>query len=499
MSQEFCDDYVGIGAAEQGSSLALKVSSLALLGITSGVVLVSYLYFFVHYKKYAYTKARNIYLLSCFAVGMIVVNFNYCLQGYIGSINFSCRAFSLLTGFQVVLVLQSSWIRLLSLFWRIDYNRLLIKQTYLAFTKGDLKQKPGSIRFVQLRTSKNNRKTSYYADVLENEGTAGFFEGKNPEIQNYFYYQFRLLKEKALAILLFDVLCIRTAKKYPINIRIAGVFASPRFASSLYSVLLVCSGITLLSVEFHYLPLGSDCFNCISTPTIICAQVMIGFSALFVIYALVRLYKVYDSFGIRKELLGLGIGYIIVLGGVYIVKYALKDIEEDGQFNFFVLLVIYIGFVSVYVFPYQIWLARKIAKRNVVVEEDEDLLKTLVESEEGRKAFALFLACSLCLENLFFYDAATKWKNEYSSIEANMQQTTAEEIYAQFLAEGALLAINVSDGVKQRVVEKLVSGLNESTFDEAIRTVWDHMASDIFPRFKKTAYFKASRNELQDV
>lgn len=29
--------------------------------------------------------------------------------------------------------------------------------------------------------------------------------------------------------------------------------------------------------------------------------------------------------------------------------------------------------------------------------------------------------------------------------------------------------------------------------------VWEHMATDIFPRFKRTAYYKAARNERQEI
>lgn len=499
MSEEFCDDYVRGGDAEEESSRALQIFSLTLLTFTVLTVILSYLYFYVNYKKYVFTKARNIYILTCLAIGLLVVTINFCLQAYIGSINFSCRAFSLLSGLQVILNLQSAWVRMFSLLWRIDYNRLLINQTYLAFTNGDLNQNPGSIQFVQLRTSKEGKQPSYYASVLENEGTNSFLAGNKPIIQNRCFYRYGSLKEKLFAFLLFDVFHLRIAENYPMNIRIAGVFASPRFASVLYTLIVIFTAVVLVCVEFSFLPFGTDCFNCQFSPALFAVQGIIGITFFFIVYALIKLIKVYDSFGIRKELLVVGVSYLTTRGIVYIGRAIGRDLEKDGQFNFNLVVVVYSALTALYVFPYQVWLAKRIAKGNVVIEEDEDLLKKVLDSVEGRQAFALYLACSLSLENLFFYDAATKWKQAYSSLERNIQQTTAEEVYAQFLGQEALLLINISDGCKTKITEELKSGLNEETFDEAVATVWAHMTTDIFPRFKKTAYFKASRNELQEV
>lgn len=502
MNESFCEEYVSEQRVEVDSSPGLRLAATVLLVPSVTTILVCYFYFYFNYKKYEITKVRNIFLLTLFAFGLLILVINYCLRDIIGSINYSCRAYSLLLSAQITLILQVAWIRLFSLVWRVNYNKMLIKQTYLALTKGDLKQNPGSVRFVQLRSNKNNKKQGYYTDVFESEASGSFFaDNKNQSvvINNPVVYRFGVIRDKVLAFILFDVLRWKSQKEYPLNIRIAGVFASPSFASFLLSVLIVFSMIVFLSVDLHYLPFDRDCVNCFNTPTIAASRVLLAISLLFIIYGMIRVFRIYDSFGIRREVLVLGSSFLVFQAVVILLTTAASDIERDGTFDFSLITVMYATVVSFYIFPYQIWLAKKMSESNVAIKEDSELLRKLLDNADGKKAFSLYLACSLSLENLFFYDAATHWKKIYPTLAPIVQQTAADDLFAQFLSNEAFLSINVSDKCKTDIREDLQNGLKESTFDEAIATVWIHMVDDIFPRFKKTAYFKAAQNEVQNV
>lgn len=496
MNESFCKEYVGEGRADENSSPIFIIFSYVLLVPSVVIILCCYFYFYQNYCKYQYTKTRNIFLLTMFTIGIIILVFNYCIRGIIGSVNFSCRAYSLILSAQSILILQVTWIRLFSLLWRVNYNKLLINQTYLALKNGDLKQNPGSVRFVELG-SRKMRKNTYYAAAFEN---GDGYQNSVIAIKNPASHKFGNFKNHFFSFLLFDMLRIKASKKYPLNIRIAGVFASPTFASVFFVFLLVISTTIFISVEFYYLPLGQDCVNCSITPAIIVSSGILALTFILMLYGIVRVVKIYDSFGIRKELLVLGSLFIILQFAIISpITFLAPEIDRDGNFDLSYLIVLYVVGASIYMFPYQIWVAKKLASSNNRGEDDEELLKKLLEHEEGKQAFSLYLACSLSLENLFFYEAATNWKQTYPKLEAELQQTSAEQIYAQFLSEEALLLINVSDNCKTDIKDQIESGLKESTFDAAITTVWIHMANDIFPRFKKTAYFKASRNEIQNV
>lgn len=499
MNESFCDDYVGEPTVLDESTEELQLFSFTLLVIGITTILLSYGYFVSKRRNYEFTKNRNLFLLTVFMVGSLVLVINFCLKNIIGSVNYSCRVLSLMSVTQGIFLFQVSWIRLFSLLWRINYNKLLINKTYLAMRQGDLDTRPGgSVKFVST-LKRSRRRKSYYDDVFQTPQRAASIGLDNqPAVAIARFPRVAKARAKFLSFILFDVLRRKSQKDLPLNIRIAEVFASLSFASFLFMLLFVVEIGIFLFIEFYTLPFDRDCANCGITPSVIVLYSMMGLTVLLSLYSIWRLRKVHDTFGIVRELATLGITFTIETVILFSLEIFYPEPEEDARVDYSLLTVIYIIFAVVYIFPYQVWKAGSILKRSRTSDSDEDLFNQTLASKEGKKAFSLFLASSLSLENLFFFDVATKWKADFEEADAPTRQETANAIHAQFLEEDAFLLINVSDECKLGIEQDLISDLKETTFDSAIEAVREHMIGDIFPRFKKTAYFKASNNELQD-
>lgn len=68
----------------------------------------------------------------------------------------------------------------------------------------------------------------------------------------------------------------------------------------------------------------------------------------------------------------------------------------------------------------------------------------------------------------------------------------------QFLREASLLTINASDRCRRETRKNLEENLQGTTCDEALKSVSVILTHDQFQRFKKTAFYKAVKNELQN-
>lgn len=485
-----CEEYVGDIDELEDSQLGLQIISLILLA--AGVIIVStcYIYYLTQRKKYEILQRRNIFLQTVFVIGVLVLIVNYCLRSYIGSRNFSCRLYSLLVTVQLIFVLQSVWIRLFSLIWRINYNTLLISQTYLALTRGELEVSPGSVRFVSVGDRERRGSiNSVYGSSFEKYDLQ-----LKPTKESFFY---KLVGPCILQIF-SRLFCFKPSKTLPRNLRVAKLFASTRFAIVLFVIQSIVVSAFVLAVEFTTLPYGETCFGCSYAPSVNVVLGFMGISSLLSLYAFWRLRVIDDGIGIRKELIILALIFLVDgLFAVVILDLAFAEYQDEGYFESNLLSVISSTFAVVYLFPYQVRLARLKNTRKDVDGDDEQLLKKILDTRPGTQAYALFLANNLCLENLFFYNAATNWKENFDQMDDAGRHHTAEEILNQFFRSGGVLRINISQMCLEDTEYNFKNNMSADIFDEAIETAWEYLISDTFTRFKETAYYKAFSNELQ--
>lgn len=489
--EEFsCVDYTGNLEDQKESQRVLQITAVTLIVVSVLVVLLSYGYYLTQRKGYESLRRRNLFLQSAFVVGSLILIFNYSLRAYFGVLNYSCRLYSLLTTAQLILLLQSAWIRLFSLIWRINYNKLLISQTYLALAKGQLKSRPGSVRFVSINAKKKlSTQQTFYGSSFKEHGPQ-LKEDSSSFCMNYV---------GACVFACFTkVLRFKSSDTLPYNLQLAQLLASNQFAVVLFLVQSVFVTILVLAVEFTFLPFGETCFGCGFVPSIYVNLGFMGVTGILGVYAFWKLRTIDDGLGIRKEIIVLAVMFIVDgLISLIILAIALSDYEKEGQVETTLFSVFSVSLGAIYMFPYQVRLAKQKTMGKINAGDNGTLLRKILKSPEYTQAYAVFLASNLSLENLFFYNAIQNWKENYDSMTEDARIEAANSIYGQFIKKNALLEINISDNCFENIRESIESEITKNMFDDAMDTVWGYLVSDTFRRFKLTAYYKATLNELQ--
>eukprot|EP00924_Labyrinthula_sp_SR-Ha-C_P002616 snap_masked-scaffold_13-processed-gene-1.36-mRNA-1 protein AED:1.00 eAED:1.00 QI:0/0/0/0/1/1/2/0/399 len=126
------------------------------------------------------------------------------------------------------------------------------------------------------------------------------------------------------------------------------------------------------------------------------------------------------------------------------------------------------------------------------VESTGLTLLSILQDPEGKDLFREHLISEFSVENLYFYEAASLWRDQYHEIAHRYHYRTAQKLFNTMIRREVQLQINISDQVYQEIEDELLSGrVSESLFDNAIDQVFDLMDFDSFPRFKQSADYKA--------
>ncbi|CAB1421358.1 unnamed protein product [Pleuronectes platessa] len=108
-------------------------------------------------------------------------------------------------------------------------------------------------------------------------------------------------------------------------------------------------------------------------------------------------------------------------------------------------------------------------------------LETLLNSKGGLQAFRGFLRSEFSEENLEFWLAC----QNYRVLPSNLQKTKASGIYSQFINPDAPQEVNLDAETREALLSVMDSPCAD-TFKTAQQTIYNLMAKDSFPRFRRS-------------
>ncbi len=193
-----------------------------------------------------------------------------------------------------------------------------------------------------------------------------------------------------------------------------------------------------------------------------------------------------DMFGMCRELQGILLSWTC-LGFFYFFMLLNVDPIIDHQFP-----IIYIGFMMI--FSVLCWI---LLFPLVILKQDEEplgqstfkSLQELMKDKNALSEFKDFLIREFSFENLLFYEAVTKYRNN-ADFQLNRQhhyknaKLHAKKIYLKYLVDNSEYPINVDAAIRQRIVRRLERDeITPLIFDEAQEHVYNLMNSHSFRRF----------------
>eukprot|EP00924_Labyrinthula_sp_SR-Ha-C_P009387 snap_masked-scaffold_2-processed-gene-22.10-mRNA-1 protein AED:1.00 eAED:1.00 QI:0/0/0/0/1/1/3/0/357 len=214
-----------------------------------------------------------------------------------------------------------------------------------------------------------------------------------------------------------------------------------------------------------------------------------------------------DPLHIKSEL-GL-ILVIALLGAVLwgILEFIYQDIYFEGNFYWGYLLQLTYNLVFFIMIPLQIHksytfdeqneerkydiLSRCISKNKNLKSEylNKISLTGIMESKTGSKLFKAFCVKEQCLENLYFWEEAKKFRNEFEDCEFEYNRSLFCFLYDIFIDRDQPLAVNIGGEEVEKIkqIYLKVSSLNLKKHDERFAaeeylddTVFDTAIADIY-------------------
>ena len=199
-------------------------------------------------------------------------------------------------------------------------------------------------------------------------------------------------------------------------------------------------------------------------------------SAFFGIFGMFLLRNENDSLGIKREMYMLVIVYFIVL----LIRFPFKatDLEANGQYasNANDALASF-GFCY-YIFFHQVFKSKRLDK--IEREQDHATLQKILNDDEATKAFALYLASHLSIENLLFYRVVDSWTKEYFNRDQDVSLAQAQIIYNHFIDKEAPFMINISFRLRDELTQAINNdSVNEHSFNKAKVAVFISMDGEL--------------------
>lgn len=492
------------------------------------------LHFLYYRPRYHLLHRRNFIMLLLFCVGVLCYVILVPFREFYGPSEFPCDAYVIFAHLSAFMVFTPHTLRLLTLYHRIKLNSAIINLTFDSLQRGRINLFEDEL--VWKKKGRDNRgsidKTASIADDLVQSNFSNFSHFSDPmnskssapmmmmsnkvkhkksRKQKSQFYSFiptrylccccimlSLVVDKVLVAvspLLYCLTCWKHSEEVPDELKLRHFLASKRFTTLICAVLFLIQ--TLLYAVYYSLVFapGQGCLGCgvvqlypLSLPVTL-LTILIG------IGTVVRLWKYPDTLGIKKELLVLVSMFVFF----YILLVPLLNVftgrlEETGVWNWSFVTQLALLLATTYSLPYQVWKAKKFAKKDKFTSTSE--LSTVLKSEDGTKAFALHLASELSLENLYFFKNVSNWKAEYSKVGNRAAGEQAVVLYDDYFGKESIFPVNVSSKTVKRVYQAISNGCPETTFDESLEEVYKLMSTDSFYRFTKSSYYVAYQNDL---
>ena len=215
------------------------------------------------------------------------------------------------------------------------------------------------------------------------------------------------------------------------------------------------------------------------------------------IFCIILLKTTKDLFGMNRELQGILVTWTCS-GFFYFFMLLNVDSHIDEQFP-----IIYIGFLMLIAVLY--WIL--IFPLMILKQDEEPIVKStfknlqeLMKDKKALSDFKDFLIQEFSFENLLFYEAVTKYRNNADfqlSRQHDFNNATlhAKKIYLKYLVDSSEYPVNIDSSIRQRIIRRLER--NEITpiiFDEAQEHVYNLMNLHSFRRFnvERATHFKKS-------
>eukprot|EP00924_Labyrinthula_sp_SR-Ha-C_P005679 snap_masked-scaffold_14-processed-gene-1.33-mRNA-1 protein AED:1.00 eAED:1.00 QI:0/-1/0/0/-1/1/1/0/261 len=133
-------------------------------------------------------------------------------------------------------------------------------------------------------------------------------------------------------------------------------------------------------------------------------------------------------------------------------------------------------------------------------------MEAFLQCENGLRLFKSYMVCELSVENLNFYLAATKWKENFHNFENSANLESARTIANEWLPDpenkdySSRQYVNIGYKVVCDIRAQLKSDtIQESIFDPVVNEVYNLMWTNSFARFKKTERYRQFLGTQYDI
>jgi hypothetical protein len=209
-----------------------------------------------------------------------------------------------------------------------------------------------------------------------------------------------------------------------------------------------------------------------------------------------------DELGIRSEIIGTALTASVVELVLLFVRPSFEQWlspRETALVQELSLLpstcVLLAGFVG-----YPLWLLRQRGKATFASMADKSVANfyAVLENDEARAAFKLFLVQSFCPECIMFWEEARKFRAVSDALTSHDRLVAlATRIYSRYIARDAALIVNLSSEVVRGIEGKLArtergeAELAPDLFEPARLSVEALMRNDPFVRFQQSKLYES--------
>lgn len=453
---------------------------------------------------------RNFTLLFLFSVGVMTYVILVPFREYYGPSVFPCDLYVVFAQISGSFILFPTVLRLMSLHYRVRFNKAIIDSTFDSLQKGNInlfadeliwkssngeQQIDALVNSNHLGVSGTHQTRSQMSMVRSLTKISTESEERKRRLMPYEHVACCI--ERVLDALISRVYwlsCWKGSKDIPEELKQRHFLASKSFVIIMFILLYTLDAI-LLGVYYSliFAP-GAGCTGCgilklypLQVPTR-------ALGILISLVAIIRLWKYPDMLGIKQEILFfLALFVLMYVIFVPVLNAITGRLEETGEWNWSFISQISLLIGVTYSLPYQVWKAKKMRREPFKAKEE---LQEILRDEEGMKAFALHLASELSLENLYFYKTVTRWKEQYRSVGRVLSTSQALNLFDDYLRQESIFPVNVSFDAILNAQQGILNGCPDDVFDEVLDEVFKLMVNDSFHRFIKSAYYAAYKNDL---
>lgn len=461
------------------SGIFLFYFSALLLGAAIIYFPLAVYFFLSNRNKHARLYRRHTPYILIFTLGLFLHVALYTSRNIVGPQNMPCAIFFFLASLQTNFMYIPMAIRLFSLYLRIRFNKKLLKESFYTLQQGTLKFIPGEETFKSVSGSKDITVQIPQANI----GSKGFDKRS------------KRMKEKVHQMSKFwkKICCFKEVDSLPKNVETAYFLSTSSFHYKFYFIL---SAVIILGFN---IPIFIN--NPISCKGCRIADINVGYFMLpfcllltwfFLMYLGLR--KHTDPLGIKLEMGIISIIFIIFNGFSLLGNFFLSEVEEEGKWDWSMIASVQMFFFGYITLIYQVQAARKFEKKGNQGEVD---IHTILEDPEGTRAFALFLAVHLSIENLYFYKAVESWKKSYSELALEPRLEQAKCIFDVFLGSTSTFQINLGYLVLEKIRLAFEDEIvDEIVFDEAQKEAFQLLSGGVFYQFLQSKYYSLYKNNI---